>query len=99
MHLSITMAAISASMIKAPVASKSVAFKPTSAKKAVFVSNGSIKKTTAFQVWTPNNNKVCFYECGVLRAVDVSCDYGLSIFGFQKAYFGHPIALNIIELV
>jgi ribulose-bisphosphate carboxylase small chain len=39
-----------------------VAFKPASATKAVkgFVSNANIKKTTAFQVWQPVDNK--FFE-------------------------------------
>jgi len=55
------MAAISASLV-APVAPRAVAFKPTTktSAKAVFVSNGTVAKTTAMQVWTPINNK--FFE-------------------------------------
>lgn len=54
------MACISASLVaKVPVVTKPVAaFKPAKAGKAAFVSNGSIKKTSAFMVWQPRDNKV-----------------------------------------
>ncbi|GAB4816627.1 hypothetical protein N2152v2_003673 [Parachlorella kessleri] len=44
-----------------PVACTKSVLKPAAkAQRAAFVSNGSIKKTTAMQVWTPLNNK--FFE-------------------------------------
>ena len=55
------MASVAASaMIKAPVASRNVtSFKSAKAGKAVFVSNATIKRTTAnIKVWQPVDNKV-----------------------------------------
>ena len=55
------MASVAASaMIKAPVASRNVtSFKSAKAGKAAFVSNATIKRTTAnIKVWQPVDNKV-----------------------------------------
>ena len=52
-------ATCTASLVKAPVACTKSVLKPAAkTQRAAFVSNGSIKKTTAMQVWTPLNNKV-----------------------------------------
>ena len=56
----LTMASVACSAMMAPVASRNVtSFKPTKAGKAVFVSNATIKRTTAnIKVWQPVDNKV-----------------------------------------
>jgi ribulose-bisphosphate carboxylase small chain len=53
-------ATISASMIKAPLATRQQAAVSTKAVKPALVSNVSAKKAANFQVWTPINNK--FFE-------------------------------------
>jgi len=53
------MASTIAASIVAPVAVRQqTTFKPASKAVKGFVSNANIKKTTAFQVWEPVNNKV-----------------------------------------
>jgi len=52
--------AISASMIKAPVAARQTALtQANKSAKPAMVSNVNAKKTNAFLVWTPTDNKVC----------------------------------------
>lgn len=57
-------ATISASMIKAPLATRQQAAVSTKAVKPALVSNVSAKKAANFQVWTPINNKV--RQCSAL---------------------------------
>lgn len=57
---------ISASMIKAPVAARQqTALTQAKTAKPAMVSNVNAKKTNAFLVWTPTDNKVCvvYFAC------------------------------------
>ena len=60
-------ATISASMIKAPVAARQqTALTQAKTAKPAMVSNVNAKKTNAFLVWQPSDNKVCK---GIIAAV------------------------------